>query len=200
MLIKDAIMNKRKKIVKQNKGGIQMILEFIFLLPFLLIIALLAFDIMKFYFTYNAAQLAAYHASYNFSMTTNVQSSMDSAKKLLTMVGINESRFQDNDVIKASLYQYNTETRSFGTHYPINSSKTAVGCYGEMVSLTCGSYDNQRMRDREVWGVHFEVQNRLLSTIPLENMSGGNLSPVSVPVKAYNHVFEIQRYENDLNP
>lgn len=195
MLLKKYInfVKTHRATVKNKKGGVNILLEFILLLPFFVILILLAVDVMKFYYLYNVTSLASYTAAYNFSMTLDVESSMDAAENAFTFGGLRSS-FRTDD-IKASIYEYDKATKTFSNEVQINPEKnTLVG------SIPCvNNYEvpkcNELMLNREIFGVKFEFENRLLTTVPANRFSAGWMPEMTVPVVARNHIFEVQRFD-----
>jgi hypothetical protein len=191
---------KRNKL-KYKKGGANILLEFIALLPFFFILCLILFDIFKFYYLYNVTSLASYNAAYRFSLSDDIKSSMDSASQSFKLGGITDVEFH-SDSVQAWIYQYNKDNKTFNTPLSdndimgnIDSAKTNLIGGATIPGLTDGNYNNDIMRNREVWGFKFKIKNNLLSTIPLSAMSAGLIHQSSVDIIVRNHVFEMQYYK-----
>lgn len=183
---------KRKKM-KNKKGGVNILLEFMLLLPFYFIIIMLLFDVLKFYYVYQVSTMAAYSASYNFSMTANVQQAMLEAESSFQLAGYHGDKFRNDDIVKGYIYEYKGLSTSF---VPINEEKTVAN----IPTLTTGTYDNIHMCNRDIYGFKFEVDNVLLSTIPANRFTGGAIAEQSIKAIAQNHVFEMQRFDQGGTP
>lgn len=186
------------RFLKNRKGGANILLEFIALLPFFFIVILLLVDILKFYYMYNVTEIAAYNAAYRFSLTADIEEAMDAADSSFAMGVLTTDTFKSNDV-QAWMYQYSRnnnrfeDTSNISNKYKINKAKTDLEA--PINGLTV-NYDNQRMIDREIWGFQFKLKCNLLVTKTAEKFSGGLIQEQSIDVIANNHVFELQRHDN----